>query len=215
MATGQFSRRNRKSLTSNTTFLSQRIVLNVGGQRFDTYLGTLTTVPHTRLCWMADKHPLSPEYDYTTGEYFFDRHPGIFNEVLNYYRTGKLHCPTHICASEFSEELVFWGINPQNMESCCWVHYRNHIKNEKSLQTYGEHHESSTVVDVRSGSVRVMSNVCTSKSVVTWKKYKNMIWTILEKPNSTALSKVSVVSATCCFLELWMVPFVLVELVVP
>ena len=114
-----------KSYSTNTMLLSQKVVLNIGGQRFHTYFGTLTAIPHTRLCWLVQKHPFSPEYDDTNDEYFFDRNAVIFNEVLNYYRTGQLHCPTHICASQFAEELAFWGINPQNMEPCCWVHYKN------------------------------------------------------------------------------------------
>lgn len=32
-----------------------------------------------------------------------------FAQVLNYYRTGKLHYPTDVCGPLFEEELEFWG----------------------------------------------------------------------------------------------------------
>ena len=196
MATDEAPRRTLAGRSSAKS-LSDRVVLNIGGQRFDTYLGTLNAVPHTRLCWIAQRHPYSAEYDPASAEYFFDRHPGVFNAVLNYYRTGKLHCPTHICAAEFVEELTFWGINPQNMEACCWVHYRNHIKNEKSLRTYAKDHKTTSGTRGRSGiAVHVASETRGSESAIKWERYKKVMWTILEKPNSTTASKVS---ACVCF----------------
>ena len=194
-ASGSNRRRSCKGYSTNTMLLSQRVVLNIGGQRFHTYFGTLTAIPHTRLCWLAQKHPFSPEYDHANEEYFFDRNAVIFHEVLNYYRTGQLHCPTHLCASQFQEELAFWGINPQNMEPCCWAHYKNDIKNEKSLQSCAKDKQErtvSTVIDVYRGDVHDLNQSCMEKFAVMWHKYKKIAWTILEKPNSTIASKVSV-----------------------
>ena len=206
-ASGSNRQRACKGYSTNTILLSQRVVLNIGGQRFHTYFGTLTAIPHTRLCWLAQKHPFSAEYDHANEEYFFDRNAVIFNEVLNYYRTGQLHCPTHICASQFAEELAFWGINPQNMETCCWVQYKNHIKNEKSSRSCAKEKQevtASTVIDVRHGTDVQASNECFDKVAALWKKYKKTAWTILEKPNSTTASKVSVdsVNVTVFFVTL-------------
>ena len=39
------------------------------------------------------------------------RHPGVFGQVLNYYRTGKLHYPTDVCGPLFEEELEYWGLD--------------------------------------------------------------------------------------------------------
>jgi len=36
---------------------------------------------------------------------------GVFGQILNYYRTGKLHYPTDVCGPVFEEELEFWGLD--------------------------------------------------------------------------------------------------------
>ena len=41
----------------------------------------------------------------------FERHPGVFAQILNYYRTGKLHYPTDVCGPLFEEELEYWGLD--------------------------------------------------------------------------------------------------------
>ncbi len=101
-------------------------MINVGGSRHETYIGTLHSIPDTRLYWITEKHALSPEYDQEKQEYFFDRHPGLFSYILDYYRTGKLHCPAEICGPLFEEELLFWGIDEAVIEPCCWMNYQKH-----------------------------------------------------------------------------------------
>ena len=39
------------------------------------------------------------------------RHPVVFGQILNYYRTGKLHYPTDVCGPLFEEELEYWGLD--------------------------------------------------------------------------------------------------------
>ncbi|XP_015419487.1 PREDICTED: potassium voltage-gated channel subfamily C member 3, partial [Myotis davidii] len=67
---------------------------------------------------------------------FFDRHPGVFAYVLNYYRTGKLHCPSDVCGPLFEEELGFWGIDETDVEPCCWMTYRQHRDAEEALDIF-------------------------------------------------------------------------------
>ncbi|KAK2851315.1 hypothetical protein Q5P01_007591 [Channa striata] len=94
---------------------SDKIIINVGGTRHETYKSTLRTLPGTRLAWLADSETqVSSDSELvppSAAEFFFDRHPGIFAYVLNYYRTGKLHCPADVCGPLFEEELAFWGID--------------------------------------------------------------------------------------------------------
>lgn len=82
-----------------------RIILNVGGirytyyyfgslshwsslsrvfaSRYETYKATLKKIPATRLSRLTEA---LANYDPILNEYFFDRHPGVFAQILNYYR---------------------------------------------------------------------------------------------------------------------------------
>lgn len=97
---------------------SSKIILNVGGVRHETYLSTLRNIPDTRLYSLCEHHrglTKTFEFDSSADEYFFDRHPGVFSHILNYYRTGKLHCPNDICGPLFEQELEYWGIDEQEV----------------------------------------------------------------------------------------------------
>lgn len=68
-----------------------RIILNVGGVRHETYKHVLKKIPATRLSKLTEN---LGNYDAVLKEYFFDRHPDVFAQILNYYRTGgcdKIH----------------------------------------------------------------------------------------------------------------------------
>nr|CAD7194046.1 unnamed protein product [Timema douglasi] len=111
-----------------------RVVLNVGGIRHETYKATLKKIPATRLSRLTEA---LANYDPILNEYFFDRHPGVFAQVLNYYRTGKLHYPTDVCGPLFEEELEFWGLDANQVEPCCWMTYTQvHIKMFAWLKMY-------------------------------------------------------------------------------
>ncbi|CDQ95516.1 unnamed protein product [Oncorhynchus mykiss] len=78
------------------------IILNVSGQKFQTWSNTLERYPDTLLG--------STEKDFffheETKEYFFDRDPDIFRHILNFYRTGKLHYPRQECIAAYDEEFT-------------------------------------------------------------------------------------------------------------
>ncbi|VDO09713.1 unnamed protein product [Rodentolepis nana] len=99
--------------TSNS---SNRVILNVGGVRHETYKSTLKKIPATRLSRLTEA---LANYDPLLNEYFFDRHPGVFAQVLNYYRTGKLHYPVDVCGPLFEEELAFWGLDSNQVSMHC------------------------------------------------------------------------------------------------
>ena len=97
-----------------------RCILNCGGVRHETYKATLKKIPATRLSRLTEA---LGNYDPVLNEYFFDRHPGVFAQILNYYRTGKLHYPTDVCGPLFEEELEYWGLDSNQVEPCCWMTY--------------------------------------------------------------------------------------------
>ena len=64
----------------------EQIVLNVGGVRHETHVSTLQNIPNSRLSNLAEQHVTS---DTTKDQYFFDRHPAVFNSIIDFYRTGE------------------------------------------------------------------------------------------------------------------------------
>lgn len=98
----------------------KRIVINVGGVRFETYKTTLSLIDDTRLACLNETNS---DYDSIRNEFFFDRDPNSFLAILNYLRTGKLHAPQDVCGNLFYEELDFWGITERSIQPCCWTNY--------------------------------------------------------------------------------------------
>ncbi len=116
-----------QSLRAAQTKQDNKIRINVGGVRHETYKSTLRNIPDTRLAWLAQSTSTnSTDYDQVKGEFFFDRHPRMFDAVLNYYRIGKLHAPRDVCGPVFEEELQFWGIDEKQIEACCWSYHTQH-----------------------------------------------------------------------------------------
>jgi hypothetical protein len=72
-------------------FFSSYFFLIYFFSRYETHKSTLRNIPDTRLSWLTEAQGHNnPDFDPSTGEYFFDRHPGVFHMILNYYRTGWL-----------------------------------------------------------------------------------------------------------------------------
>jgi potassium voltage-gated channel Shaw-related subfamily C member 1 len=66
------------------TDAENRVTLNVGGIRHETYKATLKKIPATRLSRLTEA---LANYDPVLNEYFFDRHPGVFAQVKTYSST--------------------------------------------------------------------------------------------------------------------------------
>uniref|UniRef100_UPI00398E4F98 A-type voltage-gated potassium channel KCND3 isoform X2 n=1 Tax=Pristiophorus japonicus TaxID=55135 RepID=UPI00398E4F98 len=97
------------------------VILNVSGRRFQTWKNTLERFPDTLLGSTEKEFFFHEE----SKEYFFDRDPDIFRNVLNFYRTGKLHYPRHECILAYDEELAFFGIIPEIIGDCCYEEYKD------------------------------------------------------------------------------------------
>ncbi|KAI1893167.1 hypothetical protein AGOR_G00141120 [Albula goreensis] len=172
---------------------SDKIVINVGGTRHETYKSTLRTLPGTRLAWLADPDS-QVNSDVDTGqvpanEFFFDRHPGIFAYVLNYYRTGKLHCPADVCGPLFEEELAFWGIDETDVEPCCWMTYRQHRDAEEALDIF-EPPDPEDTDDDREFPRRFGIEDCQDRSRGCCEVWQPKIWALFEDPYSSPAARV-------------------------
>ena len=50
-------------------------------------------------------------YSLTSREFYFDRSPRIFENILGLYRKGELHLTESVCPRDFVGELEYWGLS--------------------------------------------------------------------------------------------------------
>lgn len=100
-------------------------IINVGGLRYQLPWTTLEDFPLTRLgqlraCSNFDEiMRVCDDYDVTCNEFFFDRNPCAFRNILTFLRAGKLRALRETCALSFREELLYWGLPEECLEWCC------------------------------------------------------------------------------------------------
>ncbi|XP_064643049.1 potassium voltage-gated channel subfamily C member 1-like isoform X2 [Lineus longissimus] len=162
-----------------------KIYLNVGGVRHETYLATLKNVEGTRLAKLAEFHEKALNNGVAReGEYFFDRHPGVFQTILDFYRTNELHCPLDVCGGVVRRELKWWGIDEGCFKTCCVTQFSSFTDNEPLLNRLRSQLEAGPapfgawVSDIaKDANVRVR------------------IWTALNTPRSSLPAMIYAISA--------------------
>jgi len=86
----------------------ERIVINVGGLRYETQVRTLNQFPDTLL---GDPSRRIRYYDPVRNEYYFDRHRNCFEAIIYYYQSGgRLRRPVNVPLDIFSEEIQFYEL---------------------------------------------------------------------------------------------------------
>uniref|UniRef100_A0A0R3RSS8 BTB domain-containing protein n=1 Tax=Elaeophora elaphi TaxID=1147741 RepID=A0A0R3RSS8_9BILA len=191
--------------------MDERIILNVGGTRHETSQATLKKIPATRLSRLT---PSAANFDPLLNEYFFDRHPVVFSQILNYYRTGKLHYPTDVCGPLFEEELEYWGLDANQVEPCCWMTYTQHRNTQATLAVldaldndFNKHddpeaREHSTMKKFGWEEEYIQGRI------TFWMKAKPKIWALFDEPYSSQAAKV-IEAISVCFILISIISFCL------
>ncbi|XP_076437662.1 potassium voltage-gated channel protein Shaw-like [Babylonia areolata] len=173
----------------NNTDTDNRVIINVGGIRHETYKATLKKIPATRLSRLTEA---LANYDPVLHEYFFDRHPGVFAQILNYYRSGKLHYPTDVCGPLFEEELEFWGLDSNQVEPCCWMTYTQHRDTQDVLAIL-DRLDLDTDKPTEEDIMKKFGHKEEFKLVSElncWQRVQPKIWALFDEPYSSTSAKI-------------------------
>lgn len=88
-----------------------KVVINISGQRYETFEKTLETFPNTLL---GDRERRKDFYDPINNELFFDRNRICFESILAYYQTsGVLIRPPSIPRKVFISDIRFFDLGEQ------------------------------------------------------------------------------------------------------
>ncbi|XP_074625604.1 potassium voltage-gated channel protein Shaker-like isoform X2 [Acropora palmata] len=88
-----------------------KVVINVSGQRYETFEKTLQVFPNTLL---GDKERRKEFYDPVNNELFFDRNRVCFESILAYYQTsGVIIWPPGIPRKVFISDIRFFDLGDQ------------------------------------------------------------------------------------------------------
>jgi len=157
--------------------------LNLRGTLFVTSRQTMSKAPVSSPLHALDI--TSHRYNSINEEYFFDRNPEIFHQVLDFLSTGKLHIPRHFCTESMREELRYWGIPHGHVEKCCWKSFYQIDSDLNIIRKLSEHLPCPLLINQEESRMSNTGEGPNNKSNV---KYR--IWKFLNDRDDTLAAKV-------------------------
>uniref|UniRef100_A0A8D3D8H6 Potassium voltage-gated channel, subfamily G, member 2 n=1 Tax=Scophthalmus maximus TaxID=52904 RepID=A0A8D3D8H6_SCOMX len=134
-------------------------IINVGGIKYRIPWSTLEEFPLSRLGKLrgcsneAEIMDVCDDYDCSRNEYFFDRSPSAFRTIVSFLAAGKLRLLREMCAMSFQEELLYWGVEENNLDWCCLRKLRLRQEEYKEQQRLEEEEAELTRL-LRGGCMR-------------------------------------------------------------
>ena len=176
--------------------LSDRVYINVGGQRFLTKWTTLQQPNCSRLSQLSTS---DTTYDCDNNEFYFDRSWLLFECIIDMHRNGTLHLPHGICVPRIIDELSFWDIPIENVACCCWARIQEYARNAERFQELQNIQGNETTVRSEKGpytifktmDIPVSEAIKTKEDVSCFRKTAISMYNILERPRSSHLAMVS------------------------
>ena len=120
-------------LASERKLTGGTVILNVGGTIHQVKWETIDKFPNSRLqklryatsqckwyswtiisiyfAFSAEILSLCDSFSLGKREFFFDRSPRVFENILGLYRKGELHLTESVCPRDFLGELEYWGLS--------------------------------------------------------------------------------------------------------
>ncbi|CAF3816222.1 unnamed protein product [Rotaria sordida] len=177
---------------------NDRIIINVCGQRYETWRTTLELYPDTLL---GNEKKRKYYYDKNRKEYFFDRHRGCFEAILYYYQShGRLRRPEYIPLDIFIEEVTFFQLGEQALNQ---IRKDENIKEVKKvllpkhpirrylwiIMEYPHYSKIAKIVNILSLAVIIISTV--TLSIETLPQYADVDDLNCEKDHNITLTTTS------------------------
>ncbi|VDI81802.1 Hypothetical predicted protein [Mytilus galloprovincialis] len=154
--------------------MSEEVQINVGGTLFITKWSTLHKHRNTLLGSLSTT---SEFYSKKKQYFYFDRNPDYFNIILDFYRNGHIHFPTHVCGWIWKQELQFWRIPETEISECCYPTYVKYDKNR-------------AVTEYIKNAFIVYTAEYQTKAVSCLTGITQRIWLFLEEPTSSLAARI-------------------------
>nr|XP_020474685.1 potassium voltage-gated channel subfamily G member 1 isoform X2 [Monopterus albus]XP_020474686.1 potassium voltage-gated channel subfamily G member 1 isoform X2 [Monopterus albus] len=165
-------------------------IINVGGLRYQLPWTTLEDFPLSRLgqlhlCSSFDEiMSICDDYDVTHNEFFFDRSPCAFRNILTFLRAGKLRSLRQMCALSFREELLYWGVPEESLEWCCRRRLLQRVEEFEAMERAEE--EEDLLEDLLDSENGCREHVAESRLSWCMGKLRDMV----ERPHSGLPGKI-------------------------
>ncbi|KAK0417786.1 hypothetical protein QR680_013210 [Steinernema hermaphroditum] len=151
--------------------------VNIGGSHFTVRKETIARRKTGRLSWLLNvahtqRMPLVDGYFESSDEYYFERSPVLFHIVYQFYLTGCIHQPNHVCPQDLLDELEYWGIAPlDHLAPCCCA------DDEEDEDVVKEEEE------VEAAPPNPFKHL-------KFGEFRRKVWTLIEEPTSSIYSQI-------------------------
>ena len=105
------------------------------GKSFTVTYKQLAPWPYSRVT--TDAMKAATAYEPARLEY--NRNHTVFESIMDFYSTGRLHVLRTLCWRQFQEEMLFWNLDVDLLSQCCSEFFKEDRKKERTTQMLREY----------------------------------------------------------------------------